>query len=308
MGYAGSETTRPRGGIEAEHTMRSGLDASMSDDGERADIVDGQKGQDATAAALRKEKDVQVESPNGLETLGSSLSPPEIVEREAQEDSDKTSLSGEQPGSPAPALEASTFDLSGITPNPAHGDGAARFVQSVTSDSIQTATSRNPDRLEDAQQMHHIDIKVLENQLASIRRVLGEVVRGFLECIGDLSHQTCPLELEPSDHLSALYARCLGPNWANVAREYNSFNAFKAPQATMSLVSAFLYNNILAQQAYDPEVIQDVIELLQTRGITGRAAQAVYEFSNRGKSFCAFLNLPELTTFQRKMSSSPLTT
>jgi hypothetical protein len=62
------------------------------------------------------------------------------------------------------------------------------------------------------------------------------------------------------------------------------------------------------QQAYDLCVIQDVIKLLQMRGITGRAAQAVYDFSNRGRSFETDLLPPELILFQRKMFSKPLAT
>ena len=118
----------------------------------------------------------------------------------------------------------------------------------------------------------------------------------------------CPLKLQPSDDLSALYARCLGPDWENVARDYNSWNAFKAPQATLSLVSSFLYDNILAQQAYDPEVIRGVIKLLRMRGITGRAAQAICDLSNRGKSFGSGHFPPDLTPCQRKTFSKPLAT
>jgi len=284
MGTTASETTRP-GGVEAEQTMRSGLDASMSVDGERSDTTDGQKGQDGTAVVLEKEQHAQTDSSKGHEVLASHSSPLGPLEHQAQGVSSKTRPGEEQSGGSAPAFGASTLDLSGTMSAPAQADEVASIGQPVVCKSTKSAKPRNPHRQEDAQPLHHVDTRVLAKQLESIRRDVEWAVRNLLECIGDLKNQTCPLELKPSDQLSALYARCLGPDWAKAVREYNRFNSFTAVQATMSLVSAFLYDNILAQQAYDPDVIQDVVQLLQTRGITGRAAQAVFDFANRGKFF-----------------------
>lgn len=252
--------------------MESGLDPPMRDDGERSDMVDGQTGQDGAATVLGKERAVQTGSSIAAYSL-----PPGSPDRQAQGDSGKTMLNKEPSANPAPALEASTFDSTGITSAPAQTDGATHVNQPVT--------SQNPDRQEDMQQMHHVDVRVLGKQLGRIQRDLEEAVRNLLACIWDLKNQTCPLELKPSDDLSALYARCLGPDWENVARDYNSWNAFKAPQATMPLVSSFLYDNILAQQAYNSEVIQDVIKLLRMREVTGRAAQAVCDLSKKRQVF-----------------------
>ena len=284
MANTAGETVQPWG-IEADQTKRSGMDVSMSDDGERSDMIYGRVGQVYTAADLGKEQDAQMEFSEEHRVLDLNSSPQGSLERPAQGDSAKPRPDEGQPERPVPAFGAVTLDLSETTSTQVQTDGVARVGQPVLSDSTQATTSQNSHRPKDAQQMHQIDIEVLGKQLVGIQRDLVEAVRSLLECIEDIRNQTCPLELEPSDRLSALYARCLGPDWANVAREYNSYNAFKAPQATMSLMSAFLYDNILVQQAYDPGVIEEVMELLQARGITGRAAQAVFDVPNRGKSF-----------------------
>jgi hypothetical protein len=275
-----------KGGNEVEPTMKSSLDTSVGCHGESTHILEGQARHNDTpigSAGCVEEEHDQTYLHKGHTILESHSPHTRTLEGQAPGEFDKHAVSDTQRDSPEPATVATTFDLFGDMANAARSEDVASVGQTVVSVASQAASIQKFDRQEDVQHIHHIDMKVLGKRLDQIKRDLEEAVHNLLACIGDLGNQTCPLELMPSDHLSALYARCLGPDWADVAGEYNSYNAFKAPEATMSLISAFLYDSILMQQAYDPDFIKDIVELARMRGYTGKAALKVYDFANKGE-------------------------
>ena len=101
-----------------------------------------------------------------------------------------------------------------------------------------------------------------------------------LASIGDIGNTLSYLDENPSERLEALYARCWGSNWDAVRVKLTKEFVFTTPEVVMSVVSAFLFDNVLNQQAS----IQDVqAKQLELKGTMGRAILRTLDLESGGK-------------------------
>lgn len=98
--------------------------------------------------------------------------------------------------------------------------------------------------------------------------------------IGDLGSSLSFLDPIPSNRLESLYVRCWGPHWEAVRLKLTKDYVFTVPEVTMSLISAFLYNNVCNQHASAQDIQAKQLEL---RGTTGRAILRILDLNNDGK-------------------------
>lgn len=102
-----------------------------------------------------------------------------------------------------------------------------------------------------------------------------------LSSIGRIRNTNSPLQPKPSDPLKGLYARCWGPRWEEVrARQVDDY-VFTTPQVMASLLSAFLYDKVLAEGAGLQEIVSNVLHM---GGSLGEALLEEFDLSNRGES------------------------
>lgn len=95
-----------------------------------------------------------------------------------------------------------------------------------------------------------LDISVLTKELERLKQDTSRAVDDVLSYIGrNLFHYPTALDPDPSQRLLSLYVRCWGENWEEVRLRLTRDYSFTAPQVAVSLVSAFLYSNVLDQEA-----------------------------------------------------------
>jgi hypothetical protein len=125
--------------------------------------------------------------------------------------------------------------------------------------------------------------RALRQQMMFLHKDVEMAAFRILACIGDLDNAQCPAVLNPTDALAALYTRAFSTDWEAVSVAVYNYNSFCAPQATLSIISAFLYDNILSQQASVQKIARDLTELLQSNGKLGEAFLREMDLSQRGK-------------------------
>jgi len=121
------------------------------------------------------------------------------------------------------------------------------------------------------------DVRPLDKQLKKIRQRIEEATHEVFACIGKIQNSICPLDLEPTEQLAALYARCWGPDWEKVTTDYTERGMFRTYISTVTLISAFLYDKILNQQAYDKETDEEFLKQLRASGPTGEAYLQIFD-------------------------------
>jgi hypothetical protein len=97
-----------------------------------------------------------------------------------------------------------------------------------------------------------------------IERATDRVIKS----IGDIGNSVSFLDESPSKRLEALYTRCWGSDWRAVRGRLTKEQVFTTPDAAMSMISAFLFDNVLNQQASIQEIQAKQLEL---KGTMGRA-------------------------------------
>jgi hypothetical protein len=98
--------------------------------------------------------------------------------------------------------------------------------------------------------------------------------------IGDIGGSLSSLDPKPSDRLEALYTRSWGSQWEAERVRLTKDYVFTVPEVVMSLISAFLYDNVFNQHASTLEIQAKQSEL---KGATGRAILRMLDLKNEGK-------------------------
>lgn len=164
-------------------------------------------------------------------------------------------------------MESTGSDAPNVPPQPENPNG---FQKTFTPGSADNASNDIAEGQQKTWQLDSPTRETLKRQLRSLQRNLEHAVfHVLLKCIGRLDNAPCPLVMRPSEALAALYERCLGVDWENVFEAADSFIGFRVPQITYSLISAFLYNNILSQQLSVQKVTQRITKLLEEQGELG---------------------------------------
>ena len=174
-------------------------------------------------------------------------------------------------------------DTASGMPHAANDKTTAVAENNVQPDSPNAASSHTSDGQQQAQQAIRIDLGAWSGQMKELQKNVEHAALGILACIGHISNMPCPLDSKPSAPLEAIYVRCWGAEWRAVATENLRLGRFAIPYATMSQISAFLYDKILNKQVYDKEVARDFVTRLQASGPTGEAILKVLDWSKRGK-------------------------
>jgi hypothetical protein len=95
-----------------------------------------------------------------------------------------------------------------------------------------------------------LDTSVLEKELKRLSQDTLRASDAVLRCIGpNIFQYPTGLDPEPPQQLLSLYVRCWGKDWEEVRLRLTRNYSFTAPEVAMSLVSAFLYHNVLDQEA-----------------------------------------------------------
>lgn len=163
------------------------------------------------------------------------------------------------------------------------GNMATVANETLQSDSLEATQSHDADSPYQEPQGHKIDLGMFVKQVKELQYGVEQAAHDLLACIGQIHNMPCPLDMEPSKDLEALYVRCWGAEWKAVATGLLKVGAFGNPFNTMSLISAFLFDKILNKQAYNKELAQDFIAQLQAGGPTGGAILKALDWSQRGK-------------------------
>lgn len=111
----------------------------------------------------------------------------------------------------------------------------------------------------DAGSLILLDTSVLKKELEKLSEATLRVVNEVFDCIGGHLVQY-PTVLDPDvpQRLLDLYVRCWGEGWEQVRSRLTRDCLFTPLQVAMSLVSAFLYGNVLNQEAL---LLDDLIGL-----------------------------------------------
>jgi hypothetical protein len=96
---------------------------------------------------------------------------------------------------------------------------------------------------------------------------------------GNISNSLSCLDENPSERLEALYARCWGSDWDAVRVKLTGECFFTTPEVAMSLISAFLLDNVFNQQAS----IHDIAKQLEPKGSMGKAILRTLNLESGGK-------------------------
>jgi hypothetical protein len=123
----------------------------------------------------------------------------------------------------------------------------------------------------------------LDQQGRNMKRLYSDIQQAtdaVLASIGNIRNTPSPLQPEPSDSLKDLYARCWGSQWEEVRVRQTDDHVFTTPQVTASLLSAFLYEKVLAQRGCLQETITN---LLEKAGSVGEALLEEFDVSHRGE-------------------------
>jgi hypothetical protein len=141
-----------------------------------------------------------------------------------------------------------------------------------------------------------LDTSMLMRELEQLKQDTLRAVDRVLNCIGqNLSEYPTALDPDPPQRLLDLYVRCWGKDWEEVRLRLTRNYCFTAPQVAMSLVAAFLYDNVFDQDAS----LRDDLERL--RGI------AALEVSTSSEALCHFLQ-PEQCWYVLKASAHAVNT
>jgi hypothetical protein len=153
-----------------------------------------------------------------------------------------------------------------------------------------------PESQQDPQQWSHIDIKAVRRQLSILQSDVREAVRALLASIGRIDDLHCPLDPNPSKDLEDLFMRSLGPEWRRVSDRSISFNDFRPELVIMSLISAYLHDNVVSQQVPAQKIAHSVTELLQASGPLGEQYLQHMDLQRTSKYSCQEISVCTLLT------------
>jgi hypothetical protein len=112
-----------------------------------------------------------------------------------------------------------------------------------------------------------LDTSALTTELGKLKQRTSDDTYDVLDCIAlQLSQYPAALDPDPPQRLLSLYVRCWGKDWEQLRSKCTRDWALPAPQVLMSLVSAFLYDNVLDQ---DASLLDDLERLRRTASLDG---------------------------------------
>jgi hypothetical protein len=119
--------------------------------------------------------------------------------------------------------------------------------------------------------------------MQSLYSAIQKAIDAILSSIGPIRNTPSPLHPESSGLLRDLYARCWGSRWEEVRVRQTGDHVFTTPQITASLLSAFLYDRVLARGLQLEEIVSNVVEM---GGSLGEALLEEFDIGTRGQSHC----------------------
>lgn len=245
---------------------------------------------------------VESESPNADDaraSLGKRKRGPDDTGTAAGHGGVQTTSASDQS---APSKRQATASIVEASPADEHANLAAKLLEGTPSGASHAANDNtaafaneniesdplddtlNPKPQPKPREITGSDLGAFSDSLKKSQKDVELAALAILACIGHISNILCPLDLKPSEHLAVLYVRCWGAEWKEVAVEALKRGGFRTPFVTMSLISAFLYDRILNQKAYNKELAQDFIKQLEESGPTGEAMLKALHWPKRGKS------------------------
>lgn len=141
-------------------------------------------------------------------------------------------------GAPKPAAPEPKGIALGVPNVPS--DNMATIADGTVVSNLPTDTqNREPDSDFEFVQGHKIDLGMFVRQMKKLQQDVELTALDILACIGRIQNMPCPLDLNPSEHLAALYRRCWGAEWKECAANAVRDGSFRTPFNMMSLISAF---------------------------------------------------------------------
>lgn len=184
-----------------------------------------------------------------------------------------TSTETSEPKSDAPAPTPSP-----ITPREKHSDDAKAVMDEVQ-DSQSTEHGYTSPHSKSRDQPAEVDNDTFDLNNEDLYQMLKSATDKIIASIGDISQCLSFLDERPSGRLEALYSRCLGPNWKAVRRKLTKDYAFIVDEVTMSVIAAYLFDNVLNQRTLVAGIRAKQLEL---RGPEGRAILKILDLENKG--------------------------
>lgn len=299
--------TGPRSSREVQpHTMDTIINRPQNETHNRSEESGDQTGSTHTTANFgkRKRETNETGTEAGLDETQAAHVPGRsgLSKRQATGSLIQVNADDGQARAAAPVLENTTPNV----PNGTNNNTAVVADKTITSDQTDTTMNRKSDRIDKLPE-NLKNVEILVKQLKGIKRGVEDAAYGLLECMGHIKNILCPLDLNPSEQLEALYVRCWGAEWETTCTNYLRRGEFRMIGTTMSLIGAYLHEKILKRQAYDKEIAQDLITRLQANGSTGKAFLEALDFSKRGEYALDLFLEQKIDAFQNlKFPTPPL--
>lgn len=141
-------------------------------------------------------------------------------------------------------------------------------------------------------QLARLNLDQQGRNMKSLYSDIQDATDVILSSIGKIRNTPSPLHPESSGPLKDLYARCWGPQWEEVRVRQIEDHVFTTPQVTASLLSAFLYDRVLARGVRLEEIVSNVVK---KGGSLGEALLEEFDISTRGESDPKFSRTTEST-------------
>jgi hypothetical protein len=168
----------------------------------------------------------------------------------------------------SPILECSDKTLEQIDQtDPDSPDKVRLDADGVVSQVTQQKKQREPPLAE-------LNINEQGRNLKELSRDLKEAASTLLESIGQIRQEQSPLHSDATGPLETMYARCWGPDWRDMRARLRDKYLFAVPQVTTSLLAAYLYDNVLNQEASGREIREIFLGL---RGTTSKAMLSIFD-------------------------------
>lgn len=188
------------------------------------------------------------------------------------------------PGAASPSGASSKVDASnapeaGVMPGVSPADDARPIEEKVKGSQF-PPTAMPGQNFQEQPQSATFDIDKQGRDFGRFYHLMERATDEVIDSIGSIKETLCFLDESPSERLEALYKRCWGPDWQRVRVELTKSFGFLTPDVTMSVMSAFLFEDVLNQQASVHDIRTKQLEL---KGTMGRAILRTLDLENGGK-------------------------
>lgn len=120
-----------------------------------------------------------------------------------------------------------------------------------------TTSTSLPARLVESRRSHQVisqagliplNLTQSEEEFRQLYLLTASTSNILLESVGDVGQDTMPLERELLQSTQELHIRCWGIEWQQMRAKLKKANLFSVPDVTMSLISAYVLNQVLSRQ------------------------------------------------------------